>query len=250
MNTSLTIKVNDHCTLDAGCWQECLNEEQKPFRLIFPPLTTMYHQLLSYLETATTDWKIPPKSQLHFGEVALATVAVCIRWGSYFTVLVNDDTPQWALADHGAVSCLDDSEMARINIEASAALAEWMSLIHSDPSRFRVLTKAAVQLLPSSVSPPHGSTSSHHFRALSRINSQQARQSLMQALARDVGSEWVEQEQARVLTNPVRALANGILHRHWRNGSAIETLHAGSLAPARPLTQRRPRDMQRDNLKK
>src|SRR5256884_8855519 len=59
----------------------------------------------------------------------------------------------------------------------------------------------------------------------------------MEAFARDFGSEWLERQKARVLINPTRALANGILNEHWRNGSGIEDVHAGSVAPPRPLTQ-------------
>ena len=59
----------------------------------------------------------------------------------------------------------------------------------------------------------------------------------METFVRDFGSEWLEREKARVLVNPTRALANGILNEHWRNGSGIEDVHAGSIAPPRPLTQ-------------
>ena len=65
--TSLTINVNDQCTIDAGYWQECPQEGQTPYRLVSPPHTTMYQQVLSYVEEATRDEKVPPKSQLHFG---------------------------------------------------------------------------------------------------------------------------------------------------------------------------------------
>jgi len=61
----------------------------------------------------------------------------------------------------------------------------------------------------------------------------------MEVLARDFGSEWLEREKARVLVNPTRALANGILNEHWRNGSGVEDIHASGIAPPRPLTQRR-----------
>jgi hypothetical protein len=59
----------------------------------------------------------------------------------------------------------------------------------------------------------------------------------METFARDFGSQWLEQEKARVLVNPTRALANGILNEHCRNESGIEDVHAGSVAPPRQLTQ-------------
>ena len=103
---SLTVNVNARFAIDAGSWQECAEEDQTPYRLVSPPYTTMYRQVLSYLEETTRGQKVPSKSQVHFGEVAIATVALCIRWGSYFAVLVNRDLPQWAAAFDPEVSCL------------------------------------------------------------------------------------------------------------------------------------------------
>src|SRR5258708_6458172 len=146
-----TIIANEQPTIDAGYWKECVAEDQTPYRLISPPQTAMYRQALSYLEEAAKDMKAPAKSRLHFGEVAIATVAVCLRWGSYFAVLANHDLPQWAAAFDPEVSCIGDGEMTRINIEASAALAGWIDLMRADQQRFRKLVKAAVQLLPSPI---------------------------------------------------------------------------------------------------
>jgi len=236
---SLTVNVNAGFTVDAGSWQERVEEDQAPYRLISPPHATMYRQVLSYLEESTRDEKVPPKSHLHFGEVAIATVALCIRWGSYFAVLARRDLPQWAAAFESEVSCIGDGEMARINIEASAALSDWIDLMRADQPRFRKVAKAAVKLLPFPIAQLDGSTYYHRFRALVAFNSAHGRRSLMDALARDFGSEWFERQKARILLNPTRALANGILNEHWRNGSGIEDVHAGSIAPPRPLTQRR-----------
>jgi len=209
---SLTINVNDRCAIDAGYWQERVEEDQTPYRLVSPPQTTMYRQVLSYLEETTRDEKAPPKSQLHFGEVAIATVAICLRWGSYFAVLASRDLPQWAAAFDPDVSCISDGEMARINIEASASLASWINLMQADQQRFRKLVKAAVQLLPFPIAQLDESTYYKRFRAFSAINSANGRRYLMEAFARDFGSEWLEREKARVLVHPTRALANGILH--------------------------------------
>ena len=233
----LTINLNEQCAIDAGSWQECVAEDQTLYRLISPPQTTMYRQVLSYVEETTRDEKVPPKSQLHFGEVAIATVAICLRWGSYFAVLANRDLPQWVAAYDPEVSCISDGEMARINIEASAALSDWIDLMRADQRHFRKLVKAAVQLLPFPIAQLDGSTYYSRFRAFSAINSANGRRYLMEAFARDFGSEWLEREKARVLVHPTRALANGILNEHWRNGSGIEDIHAGGIAPPRPLMQ-------------
>lgn len=236
---SLTVNVNARFAIDAGSWQERVEEDQAPYRLVSPPHTTMYRQVLSYLEETTRGQKVPSKSQVHFGEVAIATVALCIRWGSYFAVLANRDLPQWVAAFDSEVSCVGDGEMARINIEASAALSDWIDLMRADQPRFRKLVKAAVQLLPFPIAQLDSSTYYHRFRAFSAFNSAQGRRYLMEAFARDFGSEWLERQKARVLVNPTRALANGILNEHWRNESGIEDVHAGGIAPPRPLLQRR-----------
>jgi len=236
---SLTVNVNDRFTIDAGYWQECAEEDQRPYRLVSSPRITMYQQSLSYLEEATRGQKVPPKSQVHFGEVAIATVAVCIRWGSYFAAIANHDLLQWTAAYDPEVSCISDGEMARINIEASAALSDWIDLMRADQRHFRKLVKAAVQLLPFPITQLDGSTYYNRFRAFSAINSATGRRYLMEAFARDIGSEWLEREKARLIVHPTRALANGILNEHWRNGSGIEDVHAGSVAPPRPLKQRR-----------
>ena len=233
----LTINLNEQCAINAGSWQECVAEGQSPSRLISSPQTTMYRQVLSYVEETTRDEKVPPKSQLHFGEVAIATVAICLRWGSYFAVLANRDLPQWVAAYDPEVSCISDGEMARINIEASAALSDWIDLMRADQRHFRKLVKAAVQFLPFPIAQLDGSTYSNRFRAFSAINSAHGRRYLVETFARDFGSQWLEREKVRVLVNPTRALANGILNEHWRNGSGIEDVHAGSVAPPRPLTQ-------------
>ncbi|HEU5377014.1 MAG TPA: hypothetical protein VFV38_16410 [Ktedonobacteraceae bacterium] len=235
---ALTLRVNDRCTLSAGSWQTERDEQQESFRLVSSPEPPMYQQLLASLAEATKDQKVPPKSHLHFGEVALATVLVCIRWGSYFAVLVNPDQPQWAPASDPEVSCIGDSEMARINIEASAALAAWIDLMRLDNAQFRKMVKAALQLLPSVIPVHDPATNDRHFRAFSAFNSADGRQYLMEAYLRDFGEKWVAERKRSIPVNPSRALANGVLHEYWRNGE-IEDIHAGRISTPWPLTQRR-----------
>ena len=127
--------------------------------------------------------------------------------------------------------------MARINIEASAALSGWIDLMRADQQHFRKLVKAAIRLLPFPIAQLDGSTYYHRFRALGAFNSADGRRYLLEAFARDFGLEWFERQKARVLVNPTRALANGILNEHWRNESGIEDVHAGTIALPRPLTQ-------------
>ncbi len=124
--------------IKAGICSIELDEKQNLYRTVLPPQTLMYRQVLTFLEEASKGQKVPPKSQLHFGEVALATSLVCIRWGSYFGVLVHSDLPQWISAYDPEEGCISDSEMARINIEATVSLAAWINLMHEDSSYFRI----------------------------------------------------------------------------------------------------------------
>src|SRR5258708_36990393 len=127
-----TIIANEQPTIDAGYWKECVKEDQTPYRLISPPQTAMYRQALSPLEEATKDMKAPAKSRLHFGEVAIATVAVCLRWGSYFAVLAKHNLPQRAAAFDPEASCIGDGEMARSNIGTSERPSDWFYFMQAD----------------------------------------------------------------------------------------------------------------------
>ena len=83
--------------------------------------------------------------------------------------------------------------MARINIEASASLSDWIDLMRADQQHFRKLVKAAVQLLPFPITQLDGSTYYNRFRAFSAFNSAYGGRYLLEAFARDFGSQWLEQ---------------------------------------------------------
>lgn len=246
----LLVKVNDTLTLDAGWWEETMEKTASgkplPCRLIHPPETTMYDQVLQHLEMISRESRIPPKSQLNFGEVALATMAVCLRWGSYFAVLADRTKPMWSQVVQEEISMIGDDEMARINIEASAALARWIELMRADDSHFRKMVKAA-QTLP--MLPPllEENTNSKLYRTISFINSAQSRQNFFEMLKEQYGDEWLEKKRATIMPNATRWLANGLINAYWRNKSGIEDIHAGKWE-ARPLLQQRITPMQEYTL--
>jgi len=242
----LSVKVSDILTLDAGWWEETMEETASgkplPCRLIHPPEPTMYDQVLRHLEMISRETRIPPKSQLDFGEVALATIAVCLRWGTYLAVLADRTKPIWPQTEQKEISMIGDEEMARINIEASAALAQWIELMRADDSHFRKMVKAA-QTLP--MLPPllDERTNDKLYRTISFINSAQSRQNFFAMLKEQYGDGWLEQKRADIMPNPARWLANGLINAYWRNKSGIEDIHAGEWE-ARPLLQRRITPMQ------
>jgi hypothetical protein len=49
------------------------------------------------------------------------------RWRSYLALLLAHDKPVWTEVESPSTSRISDEEMARINIESSAALAEWIA---------------------------------------------------------------------------------------------------------------------------
>jgi len=87
----------------------------------------------------------------------VAGAAVVLRWGSYLAVLLDRDKPLWPAAHAKGTSRISDEEMARINIEASAALAEWIDLHRADRGgrRYAQLVDRAVSYLPKRNSRPH-----------------------------------------------------------------------------------------------
>jgi hypothetical protein len=236
MAHQLRLRMSERCILDAGSWEERMDEHNEPYRVITPPATTMYEQVLAYLIEETKGQKAPAKAALDFKEVAIATVAICIRWGSYFAVLSDPALPLWTVP--AAVSCIGDAEMARLNIEMSAALAHWFAFIDSDNTLFRTVVKAALRLLPVPISVIDTTTHARTFRALTSFNSTKGREALWSAMKQQLGEAFIEQQKQEALRAPLRALANGVLNESWRNGP-IEDIHAGTIYFPRPLTQRR-----------
>ena len=79
---------------------------------------------------------------------ARAAVAVCIRWGSYFAALADASRPFSPHARDENTSHIADSEMARLNIEISAAFQWWLTLKGSDDRRYTELAQRALTHLP------------------------------------------------------------------------------------------------------
>ena len=105
-----------------------------------------------------------------------------------------------------------------LNIEASAALAQWIELMRADDSHFRKMVKAA-QTLP--MLPPllDESTNNKLYRTIGFINSAQSRQGFFETLREQYGDQWLKQKQADIMPNPARWLANGLINAYWRNNS-------------------------------
>ena len=224
---ALQVKVTDDLTLDAGRW-ETVRADEGWVRQVYPPETTMYQQLIVFL-SALPPW--PGDRPLRIGEEAIAATAVCLRWGTYLAVLMDPGKPLWPESGGGATSRVSDGEMARINVEASAALADWLALMRDDWEGYLALMQRAYDVLPMTrKSVPTDRT--WPFAVLAAQNE------VTEMLTTSSGAGVLERRRAEVEARPMRALANVFINACWRNAGPIEAIHSGSLVPL-PLTQRR-----------
>jgi hypothetical protein len=142
----IDVRVNDELVLDAGLCDE-IPCAQGMERLVRLPRATLFHQVLAYLR-AKPD---PPRglSGSMVGREGIAAAALTLRWGSYLAVLLDRKKPIWPEVSSPSTSRISDDEMARINIEASAALAEWVDLCRADwDGAYRQLVDRALFYLP------------------------------------------------------------------------------------------------------
>jgi len=220
----LTVRVNADLTLDAGRWEEVPAKNGATQRLVHSPETAVFEQVLDYLDSLP-----PPRDYpgIHIGQEAVAATAVCLRWGSYLAVLADRDKPLWSQARREGLSRIADGEMARINIEASAALEQWIDVMRDDWDRYLSLMWAARHLPMPQKSVKRDRDYTHLF-----MLSQPAAANLMPQ-----EGERVEHAQAEAETHPTRVLSNALINACWRNGP-VEDIHRGQ-ASTYPLTQRR-----------
>ena len=142
-------------------------------------------------------------------------------WGHY---------RRWPKARRGGLSRIHDQEMARINIEVSAALEQWIDLMRHDPERYRRLVELAMRHLPMTFWDTEITRDPDHLVTLAQP-SMAAR--LMDAVAPHV----LEKAQVEVRAHPTRVLANAMTNFCWRGGP-IEDIHAGQWSEY-PSLQRR-----------
>lgn len=223
----LRVRVNEELVLDAGNCEDVIGEAS-PLRVIHPPETTLFHQVLAYLR----DQPDPPEhsSGLSAGREGVAAAALILRWGSYFGVLLDHNKPEWSEIGSEDASRISDSEMARINIEASAALAEWTDIFREDMGGLvyeRLVRRAIAYLpMPKMTSKPK----INEFRAL-------ANPELAARLMNASPQSHVDNARAHVAQNASRVFANALTNTAWRNGP-VENIHAGKYH-GNPLDQRR-----------
>jgi hypothetical protein len=223
----LQVRVNDELVLDAGTC-EGVSGPHGPEKLIRPPETTLFHQVLAYLKAKPDPPKRPSGSMV--GREGVAATALTVRWGSYLAVLADDDKPVWPAVSSMETSRISDEEMARINIEASAALADWIDLYRADSGGrlYTQLVDRAVAYLPMPKSTSKLKAGTFATLADSNVASRVVHATDTERLAR------VRADAERY---PSRRFANALVNVAWRNGP-VEDIHAGYVR-GYPLAQRR-----------
>lgn len=229
MAHQLIVRVNNEFALDAGTYEEVSSTENQGL-LIHPPTKTLFHQLLGYLRNKP-DPQTPPSGSMT-GREGLAATAITLRWGSYFAVLADRNKPVWEAVKTQSTSRIADAEMARINIEASAALAEWIDIYRTDPhGEYPQLVNRAVFYLPM-----HRKSTSLERGPLMALAVPECATELV-AHARASSPEHFERIRANCDQYPNRIFANTLVNVAWRNGP-VEDVHAGQFRGL-PLDQRR-----------
>ena len=225
----LRVRVNDELILDAGTCEE-VSSSSGPEYLIHPPETSMFHQVLDYLRAKPDPPKRPSGSIV--GREGVATTALVLRWGSYLATLLDRDKPVPPEIHAAGISRISDEEMARINIEASAALAEWIDIYRQNPGGrlFMQLVDRAVSYLPMPKKTSRLKVGEFRFAAL-------ADQEMAARVIQAASAERLARAQANAGSCPSRVFANALVNTAWRNGP-VENIHAGRL-PLFPLSQRR-----------
>ena len=212
----LRVRVADDLVLEAGV---CENDGIE--QIVHPPQVTLFRQVLDYL-------RAKPDLPTDYVTIEVEAAAVALRWGSYFAVLADRCKPLWPQARSPGASRISDSEMARINIEASAALAEWIDLLREEPRTCAQLAARAAAYLPMPRRKvrPEGV----NFAAL-------AMPSIAARLVPATAAATVARARAAAERYPSRVFANALVNTAWRNGP-IEHVHAG-ICGAYPFDCRR-----------
>lgn len=214
MSKQLVVRVNDELLLDAG---RC--DVAATGLIVRPPETTLFRQVLMYLQAK----RDPPRcsSDSRTGREGVAAAAVTLRWGSYLAVLLDRSKPAWTGVDLEKTSRISNDEMARINIEASAALAEWVDLYRAggDLRLYEQLVDRAVHYLPM----PAKRSRPGRLPVFAALAHPETAARLIEA----AGPMWVNRVRSNAECHPSRVYANAVINTAWRNGP-VEDIHAGA----------------------
>jgi hypothetical protein len=216
----LIVTVSEDLSLNAGAVSV-----QADTLCIHPPERTLFDQLCAWLDQCP--W---PTVGFNHWVLGIGATALCLRWGTYLAVLMDETKPIDPRARQPAANMISDEEMRRINIEASSNLACLLQLRHQDEDAFFDRLRRAYEWLPM----PQKQVK-RNWEPL---------QTILGTLvginqARDI---TLSESAETAVSHAYRTLANAIIHFAYRNGP-IENSHAGR-EPAYSLNHRRFTDNQ------
>ena len=134
----LEISISMHFALSAGTVVAEGN-----LRIIHPPKQSIFDQLFAWLDQCPS-----PTVGFNHWVFAIGATALCLRWGTYLAVLMDENKPIDPRAKHQTTSMISQDEMKRINIEASSNLANLLRLWHDNEASYFDLLRRAYEWLP------------------------------------------------------------------------------------------------------
>ena len=145
-------------------------------------------------------------------------------------MLLDREKSVWSEVKSATASRIGDEKMARINIEASAALAEWVDLFRADQNQrlYFKLVDRAVCYLPMPKTKPK--LNFNEFAAL-------ANPEISAKLLEACDAAYLERARADAERSASRIFANALISYAWRNGP-VKGIHGGKFR-GYPLDQRR-----------
>jgi len=206
----LSVPVTDSLTLDAGA----LHAGESSITIL-PPSVAMFDQLLDWLFRQTA----PAPAGFNAKRIGIGATALCLRWGSYLAVLLDEHKPADPRIGSLEISMIADSEMKRINIECSANLARLIRMLHEDETGCYRLLQLAQHYLP--MPRWRFRQCTDPFEALQRLASH-----FFWELAGTDLRDRLDRARSNVTQHPYRILGNSMALAAWRNGP-VEDLHCG-----------------------
>jgi hypothetical protein len=204
---SLVVPLPGGPVLDAGAI-----EHGEDLLTVHPPSISLFDQVLERVTGGGAPSRQTPDPE----RMGLGATALCLRWGSYLAVLLDETRPRDPQAGKAACSLIAEDEMRRINIEFSANLSRLLELLHRDEAAVTGLIEAAATELPL---PGQRVGIEEDFL--------EPYLALLSAVNRD--KEWQSRLAGAlpaVRQHPWRILANSLVLQAYRNGP-VEEIHAG-----------------------
>ena len=226
----LFVQVSASLSLDAGS----LGSEGEA-RSLWPPSLTMYDQLADWLSRQTP----PNPTNFSTAIMGIGATALCLRWGTYLAVLLDESKPLDPGAGSAERSMISDHEMKRINLEFSANLARLIGMLHEDERGCYRLLHLSYRYLP--MPQLRVRPCAELLDLLLGLTSPE----FWNTAGADLRSR-MDRARAIVVQHPYRILANSMTVAAYRNGP-VEELHAGR-ASGYAMNRRRATDQQSREL--